>query len=266
MMKYLIWIIKVGIPILWNYFTWMRRYAKHPERYSKKERYEKCQKLARKVLHLLKVDVEIRNVPNLKENEVYFFVGNHASLLDAIVVLAYMPTEVRFVSKKENRTVPIVNTAMKIVDAVFIDRNNLKQEIKAVQTIRESLAEREISWLMFPEGTRKKDYHAPLLDYKAGAFKAALQTNTTIIPFILQGTELVFPFRTRAKRYLVILNYLDEVVPDGTTSEISQKIYNDSIELKNKLKVEYAERQKLNRYGKKMITPPTTSDENNENH
>lgn len=256
MMKYLIWIFKVVIPILWNYLTWMRRYARHPERFSQKERFARCQKLARKVLRLLKVDVEIRNAPVLKDDEVYYFVGNHTSLLDAVITIAALPVASRFVSKKENRTIPIVNTALKVVEALFIDRDNLKQEIKAMQLIRESLGAKASSWTMFPEGTRKKNYHAPLLDYKAGSFKAALQTNTTIIPFVLQGTQLVLPFKSKAPRYLVILNYLDPVMPVGTTAEIAKKIYDESSELSNKLKLEYADRQKLNKFGRKFITPP----------
>ncbi len=263
MMKYLIWVIKAVIPILWNYFTWMRRYARHPERYSQKERFERCQKLARKILRLLKVDVEIRNVPELKEDEVYYFVGNHTSLLDAVITVAYMPATARFVSKKENGSIPIVNSALKAIEGVFIDRDNLKQEIKAMQLIRESLARKASSWVMFPEGTRNKNYHAPLLEYKAGAFKAPLQTNTTIIPFVLQGTQLVFPWKVRAPRYLVILDFLAPLVPEGSTNEIAKNIYEQSNELSSKLKDEYAKRQKLNKYGRKLITPPNLAEESN---
>lgn len=262
MMKYLIWIFKVGVPLVWEYFVWIRRYAKHPERYSKADRYARSQKLARKILRLLKVDVEIRNVPEFKEDEVYYFVGNHTALLDAVIVLAHMPILVRFISKKEIQHSPIAGPMMRVVEGLFVDRKNLKQEIKAMQVVRESLGDKTSSWMMFPEGTRNRNYHAPLLEYKAGAFKAPLQTNTTIIPFVLQGTQLVFPHKTRAKRYLVILNYLEPVVPEGSTAEIAKKIYDESNEVSTKLKIEYASRQKLNRYGRKLITPPPKNETN----
>jgi 1-acyl-sn-glycerol-3-phosphate acyltransferase len=255
MFKYFIWVFKAGIPIVWNYFTWMRRYAKHPERYSREERFARAQKFTRKVLKRLKVDVEIRNMPVLSKEKVYYFVGNHTSLMDALVTLAYMPLPVHYVSKVENEKIPFVGTMFKVVGGVLIERDNLKQEIKAMQTTRESLGKGETSWILFPEGTRNKDYHAPLLEYKAGAFKAPLQTNTEIVPFVLWGNQLILPKKTRAKRYKVIMEYLPPVDPSGTTQEIASNIQSASQEVANRLKEEYFQTQKLNKYGRLMIDP-----------
>ncbi len=163
MFKYFIWGFKAGIPIVWSYLTWMRRYARNPERYSQEHRFARAQKLARKVLRRLKVDVEIRNAPVLDPSKVYYFVCNHTSLMDAIVTLAYMPVPVHYVSKIENEKIPFVGTMFKVVGGVLIERDNLKQEIRAMQATRESLNNKETSWVIFPEGTRKKDYHAPML-------------------------------------------------------------------------------------------------------
>ena len=255
MFKYLIWGFKAGIPIVWSYLTWMRRYARHPERYSQEKRFARAQKLARKVLRRLKVDVEIRNEPEFDPAKVYYFVGNHTSLIDAIVTLAYMPVPHHYVSKIENEKIPFVGTMFKVVGGVLIERDNLKQEIKALQATRDSLRDKETSWVIFPEGTRKKDYHAPLLEYKAGAFKAPLQTNTEIVPFVMWGNQLILPKKTRAKRYKVILEYLPIVKPEGTTLEIASAIQSATEEVANRLKEEYLRTQKLNKFGRRMIDP-----------
>ena len=260
MFKYVGWLIKAGIPIVWNYFTWMRRWAKHPERYSQQARFERGRQVALKLLKRLKVDVEIRNAPLLKGDEVYYFVGNHTSLMDAVVTLAYLPVPVYYISKIETRKMPFASTMFKIVGGALIERDNLKQEIKVMQQMRESLAKKETSWLIFPEGTRKKDYHTPLLEYKAGAFKAPVQAQTTIIPFVLWGNQLILNPKTRAKRYKVVLAYLEPVLPTGTTGEIAEHILNESNRMAETLKVEYYNTQKLNRYGRKLITPPTHTD------
>lgn len=257
MFKYVGWLIKAGIPIVWNYFAWMRRWAKHPERYSQEERTNRGRKTALKLLKRLKVDVEIRNAPTLKEGEVYYFVGNHTSLMDAVVTLAYLPIPVHYISKIETKKMPFASTMFKIVGGLLIERDNLKQEIKVMQQMRDSLTKKKISWLIFPEGTRKRDYHGPLLDYKAGAFKPPLQAGTTIIPFVLWGNQLILNKKTRAKRYKVILEYLDPVLPIGTTTEVAEKILAESNRVAEKLKDEYFHTQTLNRYGRKMITPPT---------
>lgn len=258
MFKYLVWLIKVGFSLVWNYFVWMRRYARHPERYSQAHRFARAQKYAKKVLRRLKVDVEIRNRPQLAKDEVYYFVGNHTSLMDALVTLAYVDIPVFYVSKIENAKVPFVKTMFQVVGGVLIERDNLKQEIKAMQRTCESLQDKETSWIIFPEGTRNKDYHAPLLEYKAGAFRAPLQTNTTIIPFVLWGNQLILPRKTRARRYKVIFEYLPPVIPTGTTNEIALNIQNESNLLANKLKAEYNASQRLNKAGRKIITPPLT--------
>ena len=264
MFKYFVWGIKVGIPLLWNYVVWMRRYSRHPERYSQEERFNRSQKFIRKVLKRLKVDVEIRNLPPLEKGEVYYFVGNHTSLMDALIPVAYMPVPVQFVSKLENEKIPFVGTMFKIIGGVLIERDNLKQEIKAMQQMRTSLANKESSWVIFPEGTRKKDYHAPFLEYKAGAFKAPLQTETTIIPFVLWGNQLILPKKTRAKRYKVIFEFLPPVKPVGTTLDIASAIQSASEEVALRLKEEYYHTQKLNKHGRRMIDPHfiTTKDEN----
>lgn len=259
MFKYMIWGIRVGFLILWHQITWMYRYGKHPERYSQEDRFRRGSNLGRKVLKGLQVDIEIRNAPTLKEGEVYFFVANHTSLLDAVVTLGYLPTEVKYVSKQEVKRQPFVSTMFAITGGVYIERDNLKQEIKAMQAMRESLMSKDSSWMVFPEGTRKKDYHLPLLEYKAGTFKAPLQAGTTIVPLIIWGTQTVLPRKTRAKRYLVIVEYLDPFKPEGTTGEIAQKVYEDSLAVSEKLRREYKERQKLNKFGTKMIEPPMTS-------
>ncbi len=257
MIKYFVWIVKVGVAIIWEYFTWMRRYARHPERYPQAERFARGKKLARKMLRRMNVVVEIRNEPEFAPDKVYYFVGNHTSLMDALVTLAYLPLPVRYVSKKENRELPFVNTMFKIVGGVYIERDNLKQEIKAMQLMRESLANGESSWLLFPEGTRNRDYHRSLLEYKAGSFKAALQTNTTIIPFLMQGNQLILPRKTRAKKYHVVLDYLTPVVPSGTTNDLADHIYALSNARITALKEEYATMQPLNKFGREFIKPRT---------
>ncbi|HOE53843.1 MAG TPA: lysophospholipid acyltransferase family protein [Bacilli bacterium] len=254
MIKYIIWIVKVAIPLMWGYFTWMRPYARRPDKYPPELRMAKGQKLARRVLRILKVDVEIRNMPDFKRDEIYYIVSNHTSVLDLVVLLAYLPIPVSFLSKVENKKIPFVRTLMRVYKGLYLERNNLRQEIKVMQMTRDSLANKEVSWLIFPEGTRSKDYHGNLSDYKAGAFKAPLATNTTIVPVVMWGNQMVLPLRTRARRYKVIVEFLPLLKPEGTTLELANKIYEASNATASKLREEYGSVQKINKYGRKIMT------------
>ncbi|OQC11277.1 MAG: 1-acyl-sn-glycerol-3-phosphate acyltransferase [Tenericutes bacterium ADurb.Bin087] len=255
MIKYIIWIAKLFIPVIWGYFTWMRPYARRPDKYPAALRMKKGQKIARRVLKILKVDVEIRQMPDFKDDEIYYIVSNHTSVLDLVVLLAYLPLPVSFLSKVENKKIPFVRTLMRVYKGLYLERDNLRQEIKVMQMTRDSLANKEISWLIFPEGTRNQDYHGPLLDYKAGAFKAPLATNTTIAPVVMWGNQMVLPLKTRARRYKVYVEFLPFITPSGTTLELANQVHELSNNAMNELRREYGTVQKINKYGRKIMTP-----------
>ena len=54
MWKYFKVVIKVLFPIIWAYFSWIIRYSNHPEKYPFDKRWEKVQKIVRKVKNQLK--------------------------------------------------------------------------------------------------------------------------------------------------------------------------------------------------------------------
>ncbi|OQA78978.1 MAG: 1-acyl-sn-glycerol-3-phosphate acyltransferase [Tenericutes bacterium ADurb.Bin239] len=260
MFKYIIWVVKICIPVLWDLFTWMWPYGRRPDRYSQEKRRLKGQKLAKRVLKSFKVDVEVRNMPIFNRDEVYYFVSNHTSVMDLVVLFSILPLPISFISKDENRKIPFVRTLMKVYKGLYIERNNLHQEIKVMQEMRDSLAKKEVSWLIFPEGTRNKDYHGSLLDYKAGAFKAPLSTQTSIAPIVQWGNQVIMPLKNRARRYKVIVEFLPLVKLEGTTQEIANEIYKVSNKTMMKLREEYFALQsayKPNKHVRKLIALPT---------
>ncbi len=255
MFKYTRWGLRVFFPLVYAYFAWMRRYARHPERYTLEVRYAKVREFVFKIAKILRLDVEVSNKPKLEHGKTYYYVANHTSLVDAIVTVMLFDEPVRFIVKNEARKMPVVRHLTKILECVYLERDNLKQEIRAMQTTRKSLANKESSWMVFPEGTRNKVYQNDVAEYKAGAFKAPLQTNTPIVPFVLWGTQVVLPLRTRAKRFPIFAEFLEPVMHynDETTNDLATAIYSATNKTMNELRTKYQTVAKLNKFGQKFI-------------
>ncbi len=122
---------------------------------------------------------EINRAPTL-------YIGNHTSLFDVIVAIAVLPHPLAFISKIENLKIPVLSWLMKQLGCVFIDRDNLKQQVKQLMKAQENIRS-GISYLVFPEGTRAKT--SVLLDFKAGTFRLATKTGVGVQPVGFSGAR-----------------------------------------------------------------------------
>lgn len=224
MIKYIVWIFKLIIPAIYHYFGWILRYSRKPEKYPLEKRYKRVRGIVLQFLRILKVDVKTLNKPDLSGDKKYYLVGNHISFLDPVILIALNETPISFVSKIEVLKFPFVGRVLKIIDGVFIERDNLKQEIRVMQTMKKSLSENKINWVIFPEGTRNKGYESPLNEFKAGSFKIPSQLDTPILPIAIWGTQVVLNKKIKWKRYPVYVHFLPVIQPlkhEGNTVKIA---------------------------------------------
>jgi 1-acyl-sn-glycerol-3-phosphate acyltransferase len=115
---------------------------------------------------------------------------NHQSIIDVFTFpLIFTKSRVVFLAKKEIKKIPLISRVMEFGGCIFIDR---KRPRKAKEDIRIGLQKlpKEYSLLIFPEGTRSKDY-AKMLPFKKGTVHIALQTGLPIIPIGQYGMHEV---------------------------------------------------------------------------
>ncbi|HEX4045337.1 MAG TPA: AMP-binding protein, partial [Gammaproteobacteria bacterium] len=122
-------------------------------------------------------------------NTPFVYVANHASYLDAIVLLSILPAGTRFVGKKELFSQPILGTMIRRLDYLPLDRIDLPKGIEDTQHIEAALAAGD-SILIFPEGTF--GYTAGLRPFRLGAFKIAAEQGIAVCPIALQGTRSIW--------------------------------------------------------------------------
>ncbi|MDX9929250.1 MAG: 1-acyl-sn-glycerol-3-phosphate acyltransferase [Bacteroidales bacterium] len=169
--------------------------------------------------------LKIEGLEKISGNHAYVIISNHQSILD-IILLNNIRCDFRWVSKVENFRVPILGPSMKMAKYISIERGNKESALRMMAEAVSSL-ERNISIMMFPEGTRSKS--TTLLPFKTGAFQMALKTDKPILPVVIDGTGMVLPkkgHRFRSGNRLVI-KVLDPVYPGsfgtGDAEELAAK-------------------------------------------
>jgi 1-acyl-sn-glycerol-3-phosphate acyltransferase len=118
------------------------------------------------------------------------YVSNHASYLDALVLIAVLPLDVTFVAKNEFRRSVILGTLFKRLGCVFVERHDVREAVAAAGDLEEKLRARE-SLHVFVEGTFERD--PGLLPFHLGAFHAAANTGAAVLPVAVCGTRAMLP-------------------------------------------------------------------------
>lgn len=144
------------------------------------DRYIKA--LVRSAVFLLGIRYEFRGEPMNPAPTLY--IGNHTSNIDVAVAIAAFPTPNAFIAKREMRKIPVLKWWMQQLGCVFIDRSQLRQQVKALKTAQDNMSN-GLSYLVFPEGTRSHTHS--LLEFKPGAFRIATKTDTPIQPIGFSG-------------------------------------------------------------------------------
>lgn len=143
---------------------------------------------SRHILKVIGVKVNIKGIENLPDGNC-LFVSNHQGNIDFLPPLAFLNKQIGFIAKKEILKIKIVSMWMKEMHCVFIDRENIRESLKAINEGVENL-KNGYSMLIFPEGTRSKSHR--LGEFKKGSMKLATKTNVPVVPLVLDNTFTVF--------------------------------------------------------------------------
>lgn len=112
----------------------------------------------------------------------HIYVGNHGSYLDAIAVCIAIPQYFSPLGKIEMTKIPVFGSIYKRI-VVMIDRSSKESRETSVQILKEAISAGQ-SILIFPEGTMNKTA-TELTNFYDGAFRIAIETKTSIQPFVI---------------------------------------------------------------------------------
>ncbi|MDQ2721116.1 MAG: 1-acyl-sn-glycerol-3-phosphate acyltransferase [Bacteroidota bacterium] len=127
---------------------------------------------------------------NFKKSEKYIVVCNHNSLMDVPVTTPFIPGANKTIAKAEMAKIPLFGLIYKR-GAVLVNRNDKLSRRDSFNKMKNVL-KLGMHMCIYPEGTRNKS-ELPLKEFHPGAFKLAVETETSILPALLFNTKKVLP-------------------------------------------------------------------------
>ena len=140
---------------------------------------------AGKLMRLAGVTITVNGAENIPTDRSVVFIPNHQSNYDVPLMLTQLGTPPALVAKIETMKIPLVRTWMQLLDCIFLDRNNPRQAMTAMNEVS-SVLEKGVNLVIFPEGTRSKG--DTMREFKTGAFRMACKAGATIVPVAINGS------------------------------------------------------------------------------
>jgi 1-acyl-sn-glycerol-3-phosphate acyltransferase len=139
---------------------------------------------ARLLVNLSGSKIKVNGQENLPDGPV-LFISNHQSNFDIPILISFIDKPKAFIAKIETSRLPIVSTWMKQMRCVFMDRNDIRQSISAINQGVDYL-KKGYSMVIFPEGTRSAG--VKMGEFKGGSFKLATKSGVPVIPVAIKGS------------------------------------------------------------------------------
>lgn len=212
----------------------IKRYAKSPDSFPVEQRFADVREL------LLKVNEQslrgyyiVNGLENVPQGQV-IFTPNHTSNADPIAMIITSDRPIALVAKKEVAHMPYVGSINKAMSGTFIDRDDLREEIKSFKQIDETLKKYPtLSYVIFPEGTRSKGPRFNLGDFHSGSFKIAVRNKLPIVPVCIYLTDRIVNQNYHYTQYPIQVTYLKPLTYDDykdmTMNEIASYV-KDAVE------------------------------------
>jgi 1-acyl-sn-glycerol-3-phosphate acyltransferase len=116
-------------------------------------------------------------------------VANHQGMGDIMMAFC-MDLHFKWISKAANFYVPCMGWFMYHAGYIPLRRGNKSSVLRCMARARQYIDD-GVSVLFFPEGTRSKD--GAVKEFKAGAFKLAIESQCDILPLAITGTANALP-------------------------------------------------------------------------
>lgn len=142
-------------------------------------------KCTKKLVEISGADVTVTGTENVPLDEAVLYVANHQGNMDIPLLYSTAPQTMAFVAKKEMEKIPLLGYWMKERGCVFIDRDNARSSLKAINEAIENLKLGH-PMAVFPEGTRSKG--SQMGDFKSGSLRIAMKSGVKVIPVSIKDS------------------------------------------------------------------------------
>ena len=170
---------------------------------------------------------KVRGVEKAPKHQRFVLVCNHRSKFDNFVITDHFrKNDIAFISKKENRKIPIAGRLYHGLCYIDIDREDKLQSLEGFKTAI-TLLETDTTCIgVFPEGTRQTE--KVIGEFHEAPFNIAIHAKVPIVICAIKGTENIhkhWPLRPTSVKLdvVTVLNYEDF---DGMTAKaVSDEVH-----------------------------------------
>jgi 1-acyl-sn-glycerol-3-phosphate acyltransferase len=171
---------------------------------------------SRLLLSVSGIGVTVEGLEHIDPNGNYVLASNHASYMDTPVIMGNIPLQFRFLAKRGLFKIPFIGTHLKQAGHIPVPRKDPRASVKTMQLAAETIQQRKISMLVFPEGGRSDD--GILRSFKEGGAYIAIRAGVPLVPIVLIGTHEVLAMHSAVVRPgSVTLRVLPPIPTDGMT-------------------------------------------------
>ncbi len=158
------------------------------------------------------------------------YVGNHRGFFDIVSTGSRVFRPTGYIAKKELLKVPLLNWWMYNIRCEFLDRKDMRKGLETILTCIKNVKEEEVSYFIFPEGTRNDGEEGTLLPFHEGSLKIAEKSGCPVIPVAISNTQEILEAHFPAiRRSDVVIEYCDPIEMDSLTKEdkriLGQKVH-----------------------------------------
>lgn len=160
------------------------------------------------------------NIPD----EPVLYIGNHRSQFDILLTYCRCKYLTGYVAKKELEKAPLLNSRMRSLHCLFLDRENPREGLKTILQAIEHV-KNGISICIFPEGTRNEGEEGTLMEFKEGSFKIATKSGCPIIPMTISNSASIFEAQfPKIRPTHIIIEYGTPIYPKELDKETQKHL------------------------------------------
>jgi len=145
---------------------------------------------AKMILRVCGVKVTVVGLENVEKEVPYVYMTNHQSYFDIFALLAFLPSDFKFILKQELMRIPILGFSMRKAGYIAIDREGPRRAVRSLNEAARRIKS-GTSVVIFPEGTRSPD--GVLQAFRPGGFHLALKAGCDIVPVAITGSFRIVP-------------------------------------------------------------------------
>ena len=142
------------------------------------------------ILRVCGVKIKVVGLENVKNHVPYIYMTNHQSYFDIFALLAFVPSDFKFIMKQELMKIPILGFTMRKAGYISIDREDPRRAVRSLNEAARRI-KNGTSVVIFPEGTRSPD--GVLQSFRPGGFHLALKSGCEIVPVAISGSFRIVP-------------------------------------------------------------------------